>query len=63
MGERADDVAGLIAPPLRPWWGRRLVVALVILAAAIPLLYPPHPPQGDQLGDKGGEKVEHDHAK
>jgi hypothetical protein len=62
MGERADDVAGLIAPPLRPWWGRRLVVALVILAAAIPLLYPPIPPMVDLLGHMGRYRVELDLA-
>jgi hypothetical protein len=46
----------------RMWWESRLVVALVILAAAAPLLYPAIPPLVDLPGHMGRYRVELDLA-
>ena len=50
-----DTSAG---PPM--WWERRGFLALVILLAAVPLLYPPIPPLVDLLGHMGRYRVELD---
>jgi hypothetical protein len=42
----------------RAWWDSRLVVALVIIGAALPLLYPPIPPLVDLPGHMGRYRVE-----
>ena len=34
----------------RPWWERRWFLALIMLATAVPLIYPPVPPLVDLLG-------------
>jgi len=45
---------------VRPWWETRVAVAVAIIAAAIPLLYPAIPPLVDLLGHMGRYRVELD---
>ncbi|MEO6360852.1 MAG: hypothetical protein ABIO43_09810 [Sphingomicrobium sp.] len=49
-----------MADPARPWWEQRWFVALVILLAAVPLLYPRVPPLVDLFGHMGRYRVELD---
>src|SRR3954470_8234298 len=44
----------------RPWWETRVAVAVAILAAAVPLIYPPIPPLVDLFGHMGRYRVELD---
>ena len=46
----------------RPWWETRPFVALLIILAMVPLLYPPVPPLVDLLGHMGRYRVEVDLA-
>ena len=46
----------------RPWWEQRWFLALVVLATATPLLYPPIPPLVDLFGHMGRYRVELDAA-
>ena len=69
MGDRPRTcLVSLSAPPElmadrpRPWWERRALVAALILAAAIPLLYPAVPPLVDLFGHMGRYRVELDLA-
>ena len=59
MTDAATDQAQAIEAR-RPWWERRAVVALVIFAAAVPLLYPAIPPLVDLPGHMGRYRVELD---
>lgn len=52
--------AGADQERYRAWWDSRLVVALVILGAAVPLVYPPIPPLVDLFGHMGRYRVELD---
>ena len=47
----------------RPWWETREFVALMIVIAALPLLWPPIPPLVDLLGHMGRYRVELDGAR
>jgi hypothetical protein len=47
-------------PGARRWWETRVAVALAVIAAAIPLLYPQIPPLVDLLGHMGRYRVELD---
>ncbi|MES2136484.1 MAG: hypothetical protein V4502_05425 [Pseudomonadota bacterium] len=49
-----------IAEQARPWWESPVVLALVVLATMIPLLYPPIPPLVDLFGHMGRYRVELD---
>jgi hypothetical protein len=49
---KADDA--------RPWWESRLVLALVVAATMLPLIYPPVPPLVDLFGHMGRYRVELD---
>jgi hypothetical protein len=44
----------------QPWWESRALVIALVLASAIPLLYPPIPPLVDLLGHMGRYRVELD---
>ena len=44
----------------RPWWENRWLIAALIVASAVPLLYPPIPPLVDLLGHMGRYRVELD---
>ncbi|MCA1654268.1 MAG: hypothetical protein ABR588_10645 [Sphingomicrobium sp.] len=55
----APDPAPVIK---RPWWETRGFVAALILAAMLPLLYPPVPPLVDLFGHIGRYRVELDLA-
>ena len=46
----------------RPWWETRYAVAVAVLLAFVPLLYPPVPPLVDLLGHMGRFRVELDLA-
>ena len=46
----------------RSWWETRWMVAIAILAAMVPLLYPPVPPLVDLLGHMGRYRVELNHS-
>lgn len=56
-----SDVA--IRPGSRPWWETRWFVAVIILAAFVPLLYPDIPPLVDLPGHLGRYRVELDLAR
>ncbi len=51
-----------LADTALPWWEQRGVMAALVLAAAIPLLYPPIPPLVDLFGHMGRYRVELDLA-
>jgi len=53
--------AGLPRGPLQ-WWERRWFVALLVVLATVPLLYPPIPPLVDLFGHMGRYRVELDLA-
>jgi hypothetical protein len=61
MTNAASDQAQAIEAG-RPWWESRVVLALVIFAAAVPLLYPAIPPLVDLPGHMGRYRVELDLA-
>src|SRR5690348_196356 len=44
----------------RPWWESRVVLAVVVLATMVPLLYPTVPPLVDLFGHMGRYRVELD---
>src|SRR5689334_14202898 len=44
----------------KPWWESRWVLALVVVATMIPLIYPPIPPLVDLFGHMGRYRVELD---
>src|SRR5690348_1907662 len=46
----------------RPWWESRVVLAVVVLATMVPLLYPTVPPLVDLFGHMGRYRVELDLA-
>lgn len=50
----------LTAAADRPWWEQRWFVALLVLAAAVPLLYPTVPPLVDLPGHMGRYRVQLD---
>ena len=52
------DIA--VASRDRPWWETRWFVALVVLLAAAPLVYPRVPPLVDLFGHMGRYRVELD---
>jgi len=54
-----DHALGATAGP-RPWWETRVAVAVAVLVAAIPLVYPAIPPLVDLLGHMGRYRVELD---
>ena len=58
----ADHALGATAGP-RPWWETRVAVAIAIIAAAVPLIYPAIPPLVDLLGHMGRDRVELDHGR
>jgi len=49
-------------PAARPWWETRPFVAVLIVAAFLPLLYPPIPPLVDLIGHMGRYRVQLDLA-
>jgi hypothetical protein len=53
-------MANLDASAVRPWWENRWLIAALIVASAIPLLYPPVPPLVDLFGHMGRYRVELD---
>ena len=58
---KAEAVGAVRANPgARPWWDKRLSLALGVLATMLPLLYPPIPPLVDLLGHVGRYRVELD---
>jgi hypothetical protein len=58
----AAPVSGPSISSERPWWESRWLALALILAAAIPLLYPPVPPLVDLMGHMGRYRVELDLA-
>jgi hypothetical protein len=59
MGVEASSI-GEEAEPERAWWESRLCLILVVLATAVPLLYPAIPPLVDLFGHMGRYRVELD---
>lgn len=55
----ADRPGGAATGP-RQWWERRWFVAILVLIAAVPLLYPDVPPLVDLLGHLGRYRVQLD---
>ncbi len=53
-------MANLHGNATRPWWENRWLIAALIVASAVPLLYPPIPPLVDLLGHMGRYRVELD---
>jgi hypothetical protein len=49
-----------VAVDVRPWWESRWCLMAVVLAMAVPLVYPPVPPLVDLLGHMGRYRVELD---
>jgi hypothetical protein len=58
----ADPRAAFAHDEPRAWWESPLVIAALILASAVPLLYPKIPPLVDLLGHMGRYRVEIDLA-
>ncbi|MFL6734106.1 MAG: hypothetical protein ACJ8EY_05370 [Sphingomicrobium sp.] len=58
MSGSTDTAA--VAHRARPWWETRWFVAVVVLLAAVPLLYPKVPPLVDLFGHMGRYRVELD---
>jgi hypothetical protein len=58
MSGSMGDIA--VAPRDRPWWETRWFVALVVILAAAPLVYPRVPPLVDLFGHMGRYRVELD---
>jgi hypothetical protein len=58
--EQGDWMANLDASTSRPWWENRWLIAALIVASAVPLLYPPIPPLVDLFGHMGRYRVELD---
>jgi hypothetical protein len=56
----AETSSAIEAGEARPWWESRLCIALVVLATALPLLYPAVPPLVDLFGHMGRYRVELD---
>src|SRR5215213_6653695 len=54
---RRDTMANEDASAAQPWWENRLLLAVLIVASAVPLLYPPIPPLVDLLGHMGRYRV------
>jgi len=53
-------MANLDASTSQPWWENRWLIAALIVASAVPLLYPPIPPLVDLFGHMGRYRVELD---
>src|SRR3954465_12427044 len=60
MGTISATDAQAIDAGVRRWWESRVAVAMAIVAAAIPLVYPAIPPLVDLLGHMGRYRVELD---
>src|SRR5215213_8422849 len=60
MGRTGAAHAQPIPAGARPWWETRVAVAVAVIAAAIPLIYPSIPPLVDLLGHMGRYRVELD---
>ena len=60
MGSTGAAHAQPIHAGARPWWETRVAVAIAVIAAAIPLIYPSIPPLVDLLGHMGRYRVELD---
>jgi len=60
-GSQEPGPVDTAAPDLpKAWWQTRLAVVLAVIAAAVPLLYPPIPPLVDLFGHMGRYRVELD---
>jgi hypothetical protein len=60
MGNSGAAHARVTHAAVRPWWETRVAIAVAIIAAAIPLVYPSIPPLVDLLGHMGRYRVELD---
>src|SRR3954454_21292656 len=57
---QGNNMADGDASLAQPWWENRLLIAALIVASAVPLLYPPIPPLVDLFGHMGRYRVELD---